>query len=72
MATALYVELCRVLSYASPSFAFPAALVSLSCLLLPLLVKPWRCCFLALLCCPPLLVLVLVMLLFFCPLFFLR
>ena len=28
--------------------AFPAALVSLSCLLLPLLVKPLRCCFLAL------------------------
>ena len=46
MATDLYVELCRVLSYASPSFAFPAALVSLSCLLLPLLVKPLRCCFL--------------------------
>ena len=68
---AFFVLRDRVLSYASPSFAFPAALVPLSCLLLPLLVKPLRCCFfLALLCCHPLLVLVVVMLLFFH--FFLR
>ena len=59
---AFFVLRDRVLSYASPSFAFPAALVPLSCLLLPLLVKPLRCCFLALLCSPPLLVLVVVML----------
>ena len=45
--------------------AFPAALVSLSCLLLPLLVKPLRCCSIALSCCPPLLVLVIVMLILF-------
>ena len=49
--------------------AFPAPLDSLSCLLLPLLVKPLRCCFLALYCCPSLLGLVVVMVLLL-PLFF--
>ena len=45
---AFFVLRDRGLSYASLTFAFPAALVPLSCLLLPLLVKPLRCCLLAL------------------------